>query len=384
MPSPAAVIGGSFTVYLPDDTEQIALGYTGIRIYVATSETAVAALATTLPLVAGTFDYSYNKTDANATDWFQWCLYGAAPGEGPRSQLVPIGPTRVTRLQVRQGVGKLMRVMDGPYAIATATDSDTIVISELIDPDASAHRFANRYLRVSAGTAIGQTRRSRAANASPAGYVPSTGTMNVNRATSPAWLASDSVEIWRAKGDEDTAALVDQAINDAATAICWEDTFYLTIDEGVSEYYLPSGVNELTALAVDWAQDSYPSKPDWRPIGYARFGVSGGNNMVTILRETLGTAYYSQGDIIRIRYAAFPDNMDSDTDYWAIPQPLAVALPWAVAEAAMAFLDSIGTPSGGLEQVIDAERAKASLRRKLDFYRSRCMPVATILTVLPR
>jgi hypothetical protein len=295
-----------------------------------------------------------------------------------------MGPTRVTRLAVRQGVGKLMRMMDGPFSIATATDADTIIISDLIDPDASAHRYANRFARVSAGTAIGQTRRTRAANSSPAGYVPASGTLNVNRATSPAWVAADSVEIWRAKGDEDTSALVDQAINDAATAICWEDTFYLTIDENVSEYYLPSGVNELTALAVDWAQDSYPSKPDWRTVGYARFGVDGGNNIITILRETLGTVYYSQGDIIRIRYVAFPDVMDSDADYWAIPQPLAVALPWAVAEAAMAFLESIGTPSGGLEQVIDAERAKANLQRKLDFYRARCMPPATIMTVVPR
>lgn len=378
MPSPTAVIGAVATIYEPEADLHITNGYTGIRVYWAASETATPSLATTLTLVAGTYDYSYNKTTALATDWFEWCLYSVANGEGPLSPRVAIGPARSTRLLVRQGVGTLLRMMDGPYALASVTSSTVAVISELIDPDASVHRFANRFTRVSAGTGIGQTRRTRAATSTPAGYVPATGTISVNRALSPAWIADDSVEIWRAKGDEDTSALVDAAMNDAAVSIMFEDSFFLTIDDGVSEYYLPDGIGELNTLAVEYALDSYPSKPDWRPVGYANWSVNGGNTILTVLRDSLGTAYYSQGDVIRVRYAAFPDNMDSDTDYWPI------ALEWAVAETALAFLDSIGSPSGGLEQVIDAERAKASIRRRLDSYRSRWLPAATIMTVVAR
>jgi len=376
MPGPTAVIGGTATVYVPDDTTQIALGYTEIRIYWAASETASASLATTLTLVSGTFDYTYNKTDALATDWFYWALYGATPGEGPASERVPIGPTRSTRLAIRQGVGQLLRLMDGPYALATAATASLCTISALIDPDASAHRLTNRFVRCSGGTAIGQTRRTR--TAANSGYIPATGTLTLGRATSPAWVAADSVEIWRAKGDEDLSVLIDQAMNTTAPSIYIEDSFYLTIDDSVSEYYLPQGIGELNTLGVDWVRDSYPSKPDWRPVGFFDFATDGGSTILTVKRAAIGPSYYSQGDIIRVRYASNPDNMDSDTDYWAIP------LEWAVAEVAMTFLDTIATPSGGLEQIVDAERAKAALRRNLDTYRGRWMPRVQMKVIMPR
>jgi len=376
MPSPTQAIGGVYSAYIPDDAQAITLGYTHVRVYWGATEAGSYSLVTSIALVSGQLDYTYNNTLALATDWAYHALYGATPGESPASEPTPIGPTRSTRLAIRQGVGQLLRLMDGPYALATAATASLCTISALIDPDASAHRLTNRFVRCSGGTAIGQTRRTR--TAANSGYIPATGTLTLGRATSPAWVAADSVEIWRAKGDEDLSVLIDQAMNTTAPSIYIEDSFYLTIDDSVSEYYLPQGIGELNTLGVDWVRDSYPSKPDWRPVGFFDFATDGGSTILTVKRAAIGPSYYSQGDIIRVRYASNPDNMDSDTDYWAIP------LEWAVAEVAMTFLDTIATPSGGLEQIVDAERAKAALRRNLDTYRGRWMPRVQMKVIMPR
>ena len=376
MSSPVAVIGGVANVFVPDVDDVLGLGYTGIRIYWATSETATASLATTLALVSGTLDYSYNKTDALATDWFEWCLYGAVPGEGPRSERVPIGPPQTTRLLVRQGVGRRLRIMDGPYAIATPTDADTCVITEMIDPDASAWRFANRFARCSAGTASGQTRRVR--NVANSGYVPATGTLNVNRATSPAWVAGDSLEIWRPKADEDPSVLIDEAMNRAASALWWEETFYLTADAEISEYYMPATMLPGSIIRVEWATDTYPTRPGWEEVSFWDLTVEGGMPLLHLRRSTVWNSYLAAGDVVRVRFARHGDAMDSDSDYWGVP------LPWAVAETALAFLDAIATPSGAQEQIVDAAKAKGALGADVARYRSMYMPRGKVQIQVPR
>ena len=370
MPTPAVAIGPIYDIYVPQADELIDLGYTGIRVYWATSETASASLVTTLTLVAGTFDYSYNKTDGAETDWAEHCWYGATPGEGARSERVPVGRSRVTRKDVRQGVGRRLRIMDGPYTIATVTDADTIIVTELIDPDASAYKRANRFIRVVTGTGIGQTRRSRSGDSTPAGYVPSTGTLNVNRATSPAWLAGDTFECWRPKDDEDPSVLIDEAMQRVADRICVADSFLFTIDSNVTEYYLPAGINELNIQSVEWASDTYPAKPQWEEVGWWRAYQENGQTVLSVLRASLGRQFYSQDDIIRVNYAHYPDRMDSDSDYWS-----GIPLQWAIAETALEFLETLGTPSGGEEQVQDAQRAKGGLQREINAFRQRFMPI---------
>lgn len=370
MPTPAVAIGPVYDIYVPQVDTLIDLGYTHIRVYWATSETATPSLATSIELVAGTYDYAYNKTDGLETDWAEHCFYGTTPGEGPRSERVPVGPGRITRKDVRQGVGRRLRIMDGPYTIGTVTDADTIIVTELIDPDASVHRFANRFIRVVTGTGIGQTRRVRASSSTPAGYVPATGTLNVNRATDPAWVAGDTFECWRAKDDEDPSVLIDEAMQRVADRICVPDSFLFTIDSNVTEYYLPAGMTELTIQSVKWAGDTYPAKPQWEDVGWWRVYHEGGQAVLSLLRNSLGREFYTQGDIIQVNYAYFPDRMDSDADYWR-----GIPLQWAIAETALELLDALATPSGGEEQVQDAARAKGALQREISAFRARFQPV---------
>lgn len=374
MPSPAAVIGGQAFIYAADDDQKIALGYTHIRVYWATSETATATLATSLELVAGQKDYEYNKTDALSTDWFEYAFYGVGPGEGPRSERVPIGPPQTTGRLIRQGAGRRLRIMDGPYTISSVTDADTMVISDLIDPDATPHGFANRFVRVIDGAAAGQTRRTRAAGSTPAGYVPASGTLNVNRATNPAWLAGDVVELWRGQGDDDPSVLMDEAMNRVAYRVWWEETHYFTIDSQVSEYVLPAILRENAISAVEYASDTFPTRPAWRPVPWWYVVIDGGVPVMSLRRHGLGEELFGQGKVIRVRYARHGDAMDGDGDYWGVP------LEWAVAETALEYLELIAAPRGGTENVIDAERAKEVLRREADTFRAIYLPQPRVFT----
>jgi len=378
MPSSQAYIGGSFTAYVPDDTRQIELGWDSVRIYWATSETASPSLATTLALVAGQFDYTYNNENALITDWAEWCLYDSGEdSEGPRSERVPIGPPQSTRKLIRQGVGRRLRLMDGPYEIASVGDSDTCIVSDLVDPDAAVGRFANKFIRVVEGTAAGQTRRIR--NIANSGYVPASGTINVGRAFNPAWVGDDIAEIWRPKSDEDPSVLIDEAMNRVASRVWWTETFYLSVDSEVSEYYLPATMRPEAVVSVEWAGDTYPDRPGWVPVGGYGFSYDQGNLMISLQRTNLGDpSYYDQGDIIRITHNRTGDAMDDDADYWNVP------LQWAIAETALEFLDTIGTPSGSQEEVGDAERARAALARDIDHFRRVNMPPTRMRMVLPQ
>lgn len=378
MPSSAAIIGGSFTAYIPDDGAQIDLGWDQVRIYWATSETATATLVSTQTLVDGQIDYTYNNETALITDWAEWCLYNSTDAEeGPRSERVPIGPPQSTRKLIRQGAGRRLRLLDGPYTIASVDDSDTCTIDELVDPDAAVGRFANKYIRVVEGTAIGQTRRIR--NITNSGYVPATGKLTINRATNPAWVANDVAEVWRPKGDEDPSALIDEAMNRVATRVWWRDTFYFSIDSNVSEYFMPATMRPEAIVAVEWASDSYPDRPGWSPVGGWEWVYEQGNGVMSVRRTNLGDpSYYDQGDILRVTYNRYGDAMDTDSDYWN------VNLQWAIAETAMEFLDTIGTPSGSKEEITDAERARAAVARDLEHFRRVFMPAARPQVRLPR
>lgn len=364
MPDPARAIGGVYTAYIPDDDQAMALGYTDLRIYWGTSEAGSYSLADTQSLVSGQKDYSYNKTDAYASDWAYHTLYGAVPGESPASEPVPIGPPRTTRKQVRQGIGERLRMMT-LAAVTTGTDANTVVCSSLIDADGSPSKYANRFARAIGGNVDGETKRVR--NVANSGYVPASGTLNFGNDFSATPNASVVLELWRASKDEDPAAIIDEGMQRARRRLWWEETFYLSTDSNITEYAMPAAMLPGSVTRVEWASGTYPQSPAWTPVGFWDLYVDGGP-MMSIRRTALGTHAYGQGDVIRITYNRFGDRMDDDADYWNVP------LEWAVAECAYDYLQTIRTPKGGKEDVSDATVAKGEVAEELREYRAIYMP----------
>jgi len=355
-------IGAVASVYVPDPDRQIELGFTHIRIYWAASEAGPATLAQQIELVPGQSYYQYNKPDAQASDWFEWCYWGEDPGESPRAERVPVGPPQATRAAIRRGVGKRLRILEGPYTITSVSSATEAVVADLIDPDASPHRFANRFVRLSDG----QVRRTRTAQNN--GYVPATGTLTLNRATDPIWEEGDTIELWRPKGDEDPSEIIDEAMNYVRNHIWWRDTFYLTTQEGQTEYALPALAIPEAIVSVERASDTYPGRPGWEPVGYYEVSLDGGTPVLSVRAHAAQEILYMAGDVIRVTYNRFGDRMDSDFDAWSVP------LEWAIAEVALAFLERMATPSGGLEVVTDADRARAGIRTDIEFWRRVAMP----------
>lgn len=375
MPSPAAVIGGSAHIYVPDDDEQIDLGWTHIRVYWASSESASASLETTIALVSGQKDYTYNKTDALATDHFEWCLYDGAD-EGPRSERVPIGPPRVTREDIRQGVGQRLRLMRLGTVLASPTPTTTAFAStNLIDADASEYLYANWFVRFASGNVDGEVRRVR--NKANSGYAPTTGVITAN-AFSQAPSSGDVFELWRPRGSEDSSQMVDEAMTRAAHRVWWEETFYLTIDANVSEYYLPAIVDERGVRLAEFSSDTYPTRPGWEPVPRIYYTREGGNRLASVYAHGMWDSYLDSGRVCRLVYARHGDAMDNDADYWSVP------LQWAIAETGLEFLEMIATPGAGLEEYVDADRARKVLAREAEFYRKTHMPEARIQVELPR
>ena len=56
MPSPTAVLGWAYDVYLPDNDDRMDLGYTAIKVYYATTEGGSYSLAGSVTLVAGAYE----------------------------------------------------------------------------------------------------------------------------------------------------------------------------------------------------------------------------------------------------------------------------------------------------------------------------------------
>ncbi len=366
MSTPAPYIGAVADIFVPDDTEQIALGYTGIRVYWATSETAAASLATTLTLVAAQRDYSYNKTDALSSDWFEWCLYGATPGEGPRSERVPVGPPSITRKQVRQEVGRRLNLVE--VVTATGTSGTVFTAPELIDPDRSVHDIANRWARPTAGDYLGNTRRVRAGST---GYSnTATGEVTVGRTFGGTLAASTEVELWKPRGDVDPSARVDEAMQRARLQLWWTETWYLTTDANVSDYYLPQTIQKAAVVSIDWASDDYPERPGWVPVGWWNIVQEGQLPLLTVLASAEGHMTYASQKVIRIVYNRVGDRMDSDTDTWSVP------LEWATAEASFEYVKGQIVPGGNKENMDDLVRSGKVLEAECIGYRAAYMPQA--------
>ena len=319
------IIGWSAIIPCPDVDGRLADGYTVIRIYTSASEGGTYALADTLSLVSGTYAYTTNQTAGLQSDWWQYCFYGVTPGEGPRTDPAPVGSQTYTRLQVRQAVGQRMGWCD-VYTVSSATDP-SIVINDLIDPDASPHLMANRTCRVTTGTYANTIRRVRAGIT---GYAPSTGTITVNRNIGGNLQGTDQVELWKLKGaDRDLSAIVDQSMQSARGSLSYETTTLIVTTDDTSEYALPQGIDDTTIKRVEYAArmtaSDYPDKPDWRPVGYAKAN----DGVLTVYYDAAGVNFRAN-TVLRLTYLATPDRMDSDTDSWTVPD-----LDWAAAETAL-------------------------------------------------
>ena len=365
MPSPTAVIGAYLTAYVPDDTQAIALGYTTVRFYAASSENGAYSLVGTASLVAATRDYSYNHTVAAATDWWKWALYSVANGEGPQSEPMPVGPPQTTRLQVRQGVGKRLRMME--LLTATGTSATVFTAPELIDAGRSVHTVGNKWCRPTAGSYTSPRRVLPGAT----GYTNrTTGEVTVGRTFGGTLAASTEVELWAGRGETDPSGLVDDAMQRAREQLWWEDTWYFSTDADVSDYYVPAVLLAGSIKAVDYAGDTYPSKPNWRPVGWWDLAQDSQTPLLTVLASAVGHAMYEAGKVIRVKFNRFADRMDSDSDYFG------VALEWAIAEAALQYLQAQLVPTGSKEDTQSAAAAASGLQAECIDHRRTYMPSA--------
>ncbi len=363
------VIGALLRAYVPDADDLIDLGYTGIRFYTATSEAGSYSLVHTSTLVAGTTTYDYNHTTALVTDWFYFVPYGATPGEGVRSESMPVGPPQSTRILIRQGVGNRLDLMAGPYALASVSSSTVAVISELIDPDASPHRIANRFARVVAGTGIGQTRRLRSGST---GYTIATGTITAGRAYSPAWVGADTVELWLSDRDRDMSAVVDLAMDESRVNLWWEDVTYL-VSDGSSEYWLPNSIvskGQVKRVEIAWGQ--YPATPDWRRAGWWDVVMDGGTPKLSVFATGLGNNPVDSSRIIRVIYNRMGDVMNSDTDYWMVP------IEWAIAETELALALMLSQGRGSTESVENWARLHDRALKSAMIYRGLYSPASAL------
>lgn len=370
-------IGAALQAYVPDDDVQIDNGYTHIRFYVASSQTATATLQDSVELDAGQGDYEYVYSGAQETDWWEWCLYGDTPGEGPRSERMRIGPMVCTKKDIRQAAGRRLRIMRkvGTVLDSPSPTTTTFASTNLIDADASDHLYANNIVRFSSGNLAGESRRIR--NVDGDGYDPATGTLTTN-AFSQAPSSGDEFEIWMPKADDDTSEMMDTAIEWSVSRLYWHAVFYMTFDSSVEQYMLPQDCRPQFIQEVDVARGTYPNEPDWRTLSTWNAHQELRGPVIELAEDRFLTWGISQGDVIRIRYARSLDTIPSDSTRVYVP------VVWAAAEAAMEFLEHLGTPSGGLEAVVDAERAQSSLQRTLVHQRRRNMPEARVIQEIPR
>ena len=363
MSTQVEVIGTKYDIYVPNVDDLIDLGYTHIRVFQEASESvAVGAADTSILLVAGTYDYSYNKTTGLQTDWAEHCFYSVANGEGPHTERVPLDRPRTTRLVIRQGVGRKLRMME-LFTVASAASATNFIASALIDPDASTQRYANWFARVASGTYATAIRRVRGAGT---GYVVATGEIVVSRTYGGSLVLGDTVELWRPHGDEDPSSIIDEAINDARVQMFLDETWIFSVDSNVTEYTMPDGCLEQTIQKVEWAAGTYPDDPEW--IELHNYDTTG--RLISVGRRTAG-------DLIRISYTPNPDILDSDSDYWECDKQ------WAIAEAALAYLNRIGKP-GGQEEAIEHDRKRGRLMDELRLLRPRYMPMARPKVLDPR
>lgn len=371
----ATLIGWAIDIPYPDVQDFLDADYTGIHVYSSATEEGSYSLETTLTLVAGTFLYTYNKPTGLSTDWVQYAPYGLTPGEGQRSEPQPVGAGQVTRLQIRQAVGLRLQMVE-IYDLLSAADSTHAVISELIDTDAPAAKYANRFVRVYAGQAIGQTRRLR--NATNAGYTPASGTLLVSRAFAPEWEAADSVELWEARGDVDPSALIDQAMNTARRHIWAETSVVVVTGSNDTEYVLPQNCYPDVISRVDICWGTYPDSPYWTQVGYYRPYRENGQNKISLSPSSLRWPAFDSDRLIRVAYSGPVDHLGSDTDGWSVP------LDWAVAETGLEYLNVMLGPGGSSGDISDIGRARGEWKAMAEDYRADLMPAPTPLLIVPR
>lgn len=361
----------------PDVASLMDLGYTHIRVYSAASEAGSYSLHESLELVAGTFHYTSNDPDGLATDWVRFAYYGAVPGESDLSEAVPVGPPVSTRKLIRQMAGERLNLCTVHEVLASPSPTTTaFAAQELIDADNDDEIYARYQVRFTSGGNSGVRRRVR--NVANSGYTPATGVLIVNPALSGAPTAGDEFELWHPKGNQDVTDLMDQAINRAAYRVMWEDTHYFVTQTDVEEYRMPGIMLDRMIKSIEWAAGTFGTRPVWRPVEHPSFRRESGSLVLNIAASGLIPPPFSNNTVIKVEYVRHGDLLQSDSDSWDVP------LEWASAEAAMEFLDVLGTPTGSLEGVVDAERAKGSLQRQLEVMRQLYMPAPQVIVEIPR
>jgi hypothetical protein len=154
----------------------------------------------------------------------------------------------------------------------------------------------------------------------------------------------------------------------ARLELWWEDTWYFTADDSVSDYYLPRAVRKAAVKRVEWAADTYPTRPGWRPVDWWDIVEDGQQPLLTVLASASGHQMYAAGTVFRIVYNRFGDRMDDDSDYWGVD------LEWCVTEVAYEYLFGQLNPSGGREDVGDVVASQQALLEECARMRALYMP----------
>lgn len=375
---PAPILGANYHVYLPENDELIALGYTHIRVYWASSEGGSYSLATSIALVSGTYDYTYNKTDGLATDWAYHALYGATPGEGAASDPIPVGNNAPSRKLIRQGVGQRLKLCE-LATVTTYTNTTSFACSSLADSDGAASDKANYFARVASGARAGDIRRLR--TAANSGWASTTGTVALRRPLGGALSVADEIEFWKPKGNVDPSAQIDEAMQRARRNIWIEDVFYLVTEADQTPYALPRSISHSGQVKrveySPWGASEFTTEPRWLPVGDARVWVEDGQCWLEVHSDPVSRAPLAGGLPLRVTVNRNPDRMDSESDSWPVP------LEWAVAEVALQFLTENG-PETGKEDVGDIGRLLPVLRDECMEFRALYTPATTVRVELPR
>lgn len=350
------MLGATYSVTLEDVEAALGEGFTHIRFYRATTETATLVQVYSTSLAAGTLTYTYSDPAAQPTDWWTWALWGSSPGLSDYAERQPVATIRITRRDLRRNVGYRLGLMELATVASATTTSATC--SELQDPDRSVHEIASGWVYLPSG----ETRRIRAGTN---GYNPATGQVTwAPAATAPS--AGDEVEIWSGIIKADIVGVVHRAMRVARFALMYPD--YLLIETAGNEdtYPLPYNAIHSGVLEVEQNSGGY-----WVP--YRDWDVQrAGQQAFIVLRKSWPNTVY------RITYASVPDALDDDSDSWDVPVELATA------EVAKQVMHSLLVPSSHREMLGDIAVAVKALDEEAARLRSVYLPEIRVPTIRAR
>lgn len=168
------VSGRYIPVYVPEVAAILSAGtYNSVRLYVASSQTAAGSLLTTITLVAGQTQYSYDYTSGVSTQWTYWTYYhtGTAAESDPSERVPLAGAPAVTFASLAQRAADRCNLYMRPYGDhtfpgpsgTTTTNGNvggtTLICTSYADSEYPSREFTHWTIRATSGARSGEERR---------------------------------------------------------------------------------------------------------------------------------------------------------------------------------------------------------------------------------